>query len=291
MDLAQFRTSIQFLGTGLVKHFKDPPRRRKACDHVLIHAMESSDGFVEEPDEQDELHEFPQAHVTPHAPPGTDRQQNDQAHVAQETHERTIERSRCHHALVDALEAGTRAGMAAHETLVRELLATLVNSQDADDLAQNWSRIEAHFDTLFTTEDSIEALKQTVLELAVRGKLVRQNANEGSAKDLIGRISGELKRQQIGKRKNGNQSNLDNRGKWQLPPSWCWACLTELGRTSTGGTPKSSNADAFGGAKGEICCRSPLLWIDHFPRQRSPVRSLPRKHLAEFLLIDDHSQT
>ena len=74
-------------------------------------------------------------------------------------------------ALVDALEAGTRAGMEAHETLVRELLATLVNSQDADDLAQNWSRIEAHFDTLFTTEDSIEALKQTVLELAVRGKL------------------------------------------------------------------------------------------------------------------------
>lgn len=72
--------------------------------------------------------------------------------------------------LVDALEAGTRAGMEAHETLVRELLATLVNSQDADGLAHNWSRIEAHFYTLFTTEDSIDALKQTVLELAVRGK-------------------------------------------------------------------------------------------------------------------------
>ena len=74
-------------------------------------------------------------------------------------------------ALVDALEAGTRAGMEAHETLVRELLATLVNSQDSDDLAQNWSRIEAHFDTLFTTEESIDALKQTFVDLAVAGKI------------------------------------------------------------------------------------------------------------------------
>lgn len=81
-------------------------------------------------------------------------------------------------ALVDALEAGTRAGMAAHETLVRELLATLVNSQESDDLAQNWSRIEAHFDTLFTTEESIDALKQAVLELAVRGELETETSNE-----------------------------------------------------------------------------------------------------------------
>lgn len=84
-------------------------------------------------------------------------------------------------ALVDALEAGTRAGIAAHETLVRELLATLVNSQDADDLAQNWSRIEAHFDTLFTTEDSIDTLKETIVDLGVRGKLCIQDHTEDNA--------------------------------------------------------------------------------------------------------------
>jgi len=79
-------------------------------------------------------------------------------------------------ALVDALEAGTRAGMEAHETLVHELLATLVNSQDADDLAQNWSRIETHFDTLFTTEASIDALKQTMVDLAIGGKFSADQA-------------------------------------------------------------------------------------------------------------------
>lgn len=74
-------------------------------------------------------------------------------------------------ALCDALEGESAAALAAHQTLVETLLATLVNSADAADLAANWSRLEAHFDTLFTTEASVDALKQTVLELAVDGGL------------------------------------------------------------------------------------------------------------------------
>lgn len=88
-------------------------------------------------------------------------------------------------ALCDALEAGTREAMSAHEKLVRELLATLVNSKDADDLAANWSRIEANFDTFFTTEESIETLKQTILELAIRGKLAPQIPSNESAEKLL----------------------------------------------------------------------------------------------------------
>ncbi len=75
-------------------------------------------------------------------------------------------------ALCDALERESADAMAAHQALVEELLATLVNSANATDLAANWARLENHFDTLFTTDASIEALKQTILDLAVRGVLV-----------------------------------------------------------------------------------------------------------------------
>ncbi|WP_083925829.1 restriction endonuclease subunit S [Sphingomonas sp. Mn802worker] len=88
-------------------------------------------------------------------------------------------------ALCDALEGESAAALAAHQTLVEALLATLVNSVDAVDLAANWSRLEAHFDTLFITEASVDALKQTVLELAVRGKLVGQDDSDRPAADLI----------------------------------------------------------------------------------------------------------
>jgi len=78
--------------------------------------------------------------------------------------------------LCAALERESTDALATHQTLVETLLATLVNSADAADLTANWARVESHFDTLFTTEVSIDALKQTILDLAVRGMLVEQDA-------------------------------------------------------------------------------------------------------------------
>ncbi len=79
-------------------------------------------------------------------------------------------------ALCDQLEQQTEASIDAHATLVETLLATLTHSADAAELEQNWSRIADHFDTLFTTDHSIDQLKQTVLQLAVTGKLTERTA-------------------------------------------------------------------------------------------------------------------
>lgn len=110
-------------------------------------------------------------------------------------------------ALCEALERESADAMAAHAHLVEELLATLVNSADATDLAANWARLEHHFDTLFTTEASIDSLKQTILDLAVRGTLVESNAavnngvlgqagewigGNGFPKQFQGRADGEI---------------------------------------------------------------------------------------------------
>ncbi|MCE9896934.1 restriction endonuclease subunit S [Raoultella terrigena] len=77
--------------------------------------------------------------------------------------------------LCDQLEQHSLTSLDAHQQLVETLLATLTNSQNADELAENWARISDHFDTLFTTEASIDALKQTILQLAVMGKLVQSS--------------------------------------------------------------------------------------------------------------------
>nr|WP_306437072.1 restriction endonuclease subunit S [Porphyrobacter sp. GA68] len=91
-------------------------------------------------------------------------------------------------ALCDALERESADALAAHQTLVDTLLTTLVNSADAADLAANWARLESHFDTLFTTEASIAALQQAILDLAVRGKLVEQDAGDEPGTTLLKRI-------------------------------------------------------------------------------------------------------
>ncbi|WP_435795446.1 hypothetical protein [Escherichia coli] len=70
-------------------------------------------------------------------------------------------------------------------------MGTLTDSQTAEELAENWARISEYFDTLFTTEASVDALKQTILQLAVMGKLVPQDPNDEPASELLKRIAQE----------------------------------------------------------------------------------------------------
>ena len=94
-------------------------------------------------------------------------------------------------ALCDRLEQQTSDQLSAHETLVDTLLDTLTRSQDATELADNWARLAEHFDTLFTTEHSIDRLEQTILQLAVMGRLVPQNPKHEPAYELLERIASE----------------------------------------------------------------------------------------------------
>lgn len=89
--------------------------------------------------------------------------------------------------LCDQLEQRSESQLAAHQTLVETLLSTLCDSCNADELAQNWARLSTHFDTLFTTEASIDILKQTILQLAVTGTLVSwgNNVREEKLKNCI----------------------------------------------------------------------------------------------------------
>ena len=73
-------------------------------------------------------------------------------------------------ALCDQLEQQQTDSNATHQTLVETLLATLTNAADQKEFSEVWQRIADHFDTLFTTEQSIDRLKQTILQLAVMGK-------------------------------------------------------------------------------------------------------------------------
>lgn len=84
-------------------------------------------------------------------------------------------------ALCDQLEQQQTNAITAHATLVETLLATLTNSANTEETTENWNRIAEHFDTLFTTEHSIDQLKQTILQLAVMGKLVPQNPTDEPA--------------------------------------------------------------------------------------------------------------
>lgn len=141
--------------------------------------------------------------------------------------------------LCDQLEQRSESQLAAHQTLVETLLATLTDSGDADELAQNWARLSTHFDTLFTTEASIDTLKQTILQLAVMGKLVPQDPSDEPASALLDRIAAEkaqlVKEKKIKKEKPLPAISEDEK-PFELPQGWAWVRLGTLCGLITSGS-------------------------------------------------------
>lgn len=143
-------------------------------------------------------------------------------------------------ALCDRLEQQTSDQLEAHETLVDTLLGTLTQSEDATDLADNWARLATHFDTLFTTEQSIDKLKQTILQLAVMGRLVEQDARDAPASELLNMVQdAERRLRNSGKirGKRSGRSDAHQSPTQKLPAGWEFASLSELGKFSGGKTP------------------------------------------------------
>ena len=143
----------------------------------------------------------------------------------------------------DALERESAGAMAAHQALVQALLGHLVTSADAAALATNWARLESHFDTLFTTEASIEALKQTILDLAVRGKLIAQDAEDETASTLLKQLKSDRSRG-VGKLRGGKPKViapiLDGSEPYELPIGWLWARVADVFHVTSGGTVEAS---------------------------------------------------
>ncbi|EPP0306345.1 restriction endonuclease subunit S [Escherichia coli] len=142
--------------------------------------------------------------------------------------------------LCDQLEQQSLTSLDAHQQLVETLLGTLTDSQNAEELAENWTRISEHFDTLFTTEASVDALKQTILQLAVMGKLVPQDPNDEPASELLKRIAQE-KAQLVKDGKIKKQKPLppisDEEKPFELPDGWEWCRIVDLAIVGTGATP------------------------------------------------------
>jgi type I restriction enzyme S subunit len=135
-------------------------------------------------------------------------------------------------ALCDELEEKEANHLKSHQLLVVTLLGTLTHAKDAFEFQNAWARLTQHFDDLFTTDDSVDQLKDTLLQLAFRGVLGTQNKSDKSARELFARIEDELVR------KHGKEyTNKLKRDKsiiepaefqYPIPDNWIWCELQDI---------------------------------------------------------------
>ncbi len=158
-------------------------------------------------------------------------------------------------ALCDELEKEQTNSNSTHETLVEVLLTNLTDAKNFDDFKEAWQRVAACFDTLFTTEHSIDKLKQTILQLAVMGKLIPQDPTDEPASELLKKISKEksrLVREGKIKKQAALPEITEEEKPFYLPKGWEYIRLNGLGYFCGGGTPSKSKSSYWNGN---------ILWI------------------------------
>lgn len=138
----------------------------------------------------------------------------------------------------DQLEQQQTHSLEAHQTLVETLLGTLTRAASHQELTEAWSRIADHFDILFTTEYRIDQLKQTILQLAVMGKLVPQDPRDEPASvfiERIGKKKARLKEERKIKR-DKPLAVLADEVPFELPASWMWVRFEDVVDITSGVT-------------------------------------------------------
>lgn len=164
-------------------------------------------------------------------------------------------------ALCDQLEQQSEASIDAHQQLATTLLDSLLSisaegsaASSNKELTDNWQRVEDNFDLLITDniqgQRALDQLKQTILQLAVMGKLVPQDPTDEPASALLERIA-EEKAQLIKDKKIKKQKPLppisDDEKPFELPVGWECCRFGLLGYDLGGGTPTKSNSDYWNG--------------------------------------------
>lgn len=171
--------------------------------------------------------------------------------------------------LCDTLEDQRRARESVRERASRSVLASLPTAPPATNtsshrklgiptatknLTSAWQRLSDHFEVLLDQPKTLTHLRQSILQLAVQGKLVPQDPNDEPAGELLERIKSERERRVKAKKikKPKPTEQLNNERLSSIPESWVWVRFGELAESMNNGLYKPSR---FYSTDGTACIR------------------------------------
>ncbi|KYG72657.1 restriction endonuclease subunit S [Roseivirga spongicola] len=136
---------------------------------------------------------------------------------------------------VEALEEQTKSRVQLKEDFVTSALVQLTN----EDTSKSWSFLRPHFNEFFTEKSGVKKLRESILQLAVQGKLTKHwrkrhpelVSGPNSASTLLAKIKAEkeelIKAKKIKKEKPLPEIT-EEEIPYELPEGWVWSRLGEI---------------------------------------------------------------
>ena len=129
----------------------------------------------------------------------------------------------------------------AEQTRIVEKIEELLPLVDSYEKA--WKRLE-ELNKKFPLD-----MQKSILQEAIQGKLVKQRKEEGTGEELFKEIQ-EEKQKLIAEGKLKKQKNLpeitEDEIPFDIPETWKWVRLRDIGFTQTGNTPSKTHSEYFG---------------------------------------------
>jgi len=122
-------------------------------------------------------------------------------------------------ALCDELEQKQEQRHTVRRAAHTSALEALTNAQTPDELSHAWERLQTHWDVLASHADAVPPLRQAILQLAVQGRLVKQDSNEDPAQSIVAQWS---------------RPSANTAGPFLLPASWQWCRVADAGEVKLG---------------------------------------------------------
>lgn len=106
----------------------------------------------------------------------------------------------------------------------------LIKANDEKSFNNAWSFIASQFDTLYTVKQNVINLKDAILNLALKGKLITTDIQDKETEII-----------------SSNKYKINEKDyPFSLPKGWKWLALNDLGSTQTGTTPATKNSEYYG---------------------------------------------
>ena len=148
-------------------------------------------------------------------------------------------------ALCDELEARQQQERAGCLRLGTASLAGLQNAESTEEFDRQWAQVCDAFDMILDCPENVTVLRQTFLQLAVQGRLVRQEPGDEPVGKLVDRIRKEKERL-VKEGKSKQEEPLGKIKEMKIPDAWQLCHLGEISEIIMGNSPPGETYNSSG---------------------------------------------